>query len=324
MPSPPILFITFDRLEITQRVFEQIRQAKPDRLYLVSDGAKPQQADQEEKVQTVRNFLSANVDWACSVEQLFRNRNWGCDRNIPNAIDWFFETEDEGIILEDDCLPDPAFFRFCAELLKYHKSNERVMMISGDRFLKKRKPEKYSYTFSTLSYSWGWATWRDRWNKIKAITEARGDVNSQLIPSFLKGTPRKFWNHQVDIVRLDKSTWDVDWQFALWAADGVSIMPPGNLVTNIGATGTHMKPYDPCINLPTVPLSFPLTHPAIIESSEKRDIRTEKLVRRSVLKNVELILKYAVLLPFQKDKTVSSGIKSLIRSMADEISHRQK
>jgi hypothetical protein len=323
MPCPPILFITFDRVEITKQVFERIRQAKPDRLHLVSDGAKPDRRGQERQVQEIRNYLSENVDWECTVKKLFRDKNWGCDKNIPDAVHWFFENEESGLILEDDCLPDPTFFTFCDILLSRYKNCSQVTMISGDCFLKSGRAGKEDYFFSKLSYSWGWATWRDRWKNIEKITTARSEINNRLIPRNLKGTSKKFWSHQIDVARQGQSTWDVDWQLALWKIHGVSILPARNLITNIGVIGTHMKPYDPCINLPTEEMPFPLSHPVTIETSNKRDAQTEKLVRRSFLKNIELILKYGLLLPFQRNESFLKGIRKLIHSLIIEAKSRQ-
>jgi hypothetical protein len=243
----------------------------------------------------------------------------GCDPNIMDAIHWFFDSEKAGIILEDDCLPDPSFFSFCDELLDRYRHQENVFMISGDNFTPPSRKETNSYYFSNQSYSWGWATWRDRWKKIRNVTEARREVDAKLIPSFLSGTPHKFWNDRIYEVRQGTSTWDVDWQFTLWSHRGVSIVPAENLVSNIGGTGTHMKPYDTTINLSAKPMSFPLLHPEKIKTSEKLEIQTEKLVRRSPIKNIELILKYALSLPFKDDESFFSGIKKLSLSLINEL-----
>jgi hypothetical protein len=322
MPSPPILFITFSRFEITRKVFEQIRRAQPERLYLVSDGPRPQNRDEAEKVQQIRDYLSTHIDWECNVKELFRETNRGCDRNIMEAIHWFFENEKAGIILEDDCLPHLSFFRFCDELLDRYADNQQVFMISGDNFAPSRKQETNSYRCTTLSYSWGWATWRDRWEKIKTVTEARSEINSKLVPDFLKGTPQTFWNERIHEVRKGTSTWDVDWQFALWTHRGVSIFPTDNLIKNIGVTGTHMKPYDPTINLSAKAMSFPLRHPDGLQTSEKRDFQVEKLVRRSALKNIELVLKYVLSLLFKNNEPFLSGIRKLFCSLINEAKSR--
>ena len=148
---------------------------------------------------------------------------------------------------------------------------------------------------------------------------ARKEISAQLLPAMLKGTPRQFWDNQIVVARQGKSTWDVDWQLALWANDQAPIPPVRNLITNIGVTGTHMKRYDPCINLPTLAMPFPLVHPDGLEISEKHDLRTEKLIRRSAVKNIELILKYALSLPFRRDETILGGTKKLFHSLATEM-----
>ncbi len=116
----------FNRPDITKRVFETIRQARPSKLYVAADGPRPEKEGENAIVQEVRT-IATNVDWACEVKTLFRNENIGCKMAISNAITWFFEQEEEGIILEDDCLPHSSFFRFCDELLEYYRTDERVI-----------------------------------------------------------------------------------------------------------------------------------------------------------------------------------------------------
>ena len=74
------------------------------------------------------------VDWDCCVHTLFREQNLGCKLAVSEAINWFFEHVEAGVILEDDCLPHPMFFPFCAELLERYRDDERVMVISGNNF----------------------------------------------------------------------------------------------------------------------------------------------------------------------------------------------
>ena len=153
----PVLFLVFNRPDTTAQVFEAIRQAKPPRLYVASDGAREDKEGELEKVKQVREIVS-QVDWNCEVKTLFRDKNLGCKIAVSSAIDWFFEQEEMGIILEDDCLPHPTFFRFCQELLERYRDDERIGMISGNNFQFGRKCTDYSYYFSMYSHIWGWAS----------------------------------------------------------------------------------------------------------------------------------------------------------------------
>src|SRR6056297_619848 len=121
----PVLFLIFNRLDTTKQVFEEIRKAKPKQLFIAADG--PRTKQEKEKTDAVRKYVLDNIGWKCSVKKLFRNKNLGCKYAVSGAIDWFFENVEQGIILEDDCLPSQSFFRFCEELLEKYKDDERVM-----------------------------------------------------------------------------------------------------------------------------------------------------------------------------------------------------
>ena len=133
MLKTPVLFLIFNRPDVTQRVFEAIRKAKPPRLYVAADGPRIGKEGEEENCTLTRKIIE-QVDWDCEVKKLFREKNLGCKIAVSSAIDWFFENEEEGIILEDDCLPDQSFFPFCGELLAYYRTNDKVMHLSGDNF----------------------------------------------------------------------------------------------------------------------------------------------------------------------------------------------
>ena len=118
-----VLFLVFNRLDTTKQVFEAIREAKPPRLYIAADGARETKAGEAEKVTAVRDFILKNIDWECDIKTLFREENLGCKYAVSGAIDWFFDNEEMGIILEDDCLPSQSFFGFVMSYWRGIKMN---------------------------------------------------------------------------------------------------------------------------------------------------------------------------------------------------------
>jgi len=105
-----VLLITYKRLDTTKLVFDSIRQAKPPKLYIASNTGKDDRGIQE--VNKVREFLENNIDWDCKLYKLYRDKHLSAKHSISGAIDWFFENEEMGIVLEDDCLPSQSFFLF--------------------------------------------------------------------------------------------------------------------------------------------------------------------------------------------------------------------
>ena len=279
----PVLFIVFNRPDTTRRVFDAIRQARPPRLYIAADGPRGGVAGEESKIQAVRACVLAQVDWPCEVKTLFREKNLGCKVAVSSAIDWFFEHEEEGVILEDDCLPNQSFFDFCQDLLQKYRDDSRVMMISGDNFLPGRNYQN-SYYFSRYCHIWGWATWRRAWKFYDVTMRLWPEVRSRdsLLESFSK-KERSALGQTFDAVWSGKvDTWDVQWVFSVMIQHGLSIMPAVNLVSNIGfgAAAVHTKKKIlPERLFQKQAMVFPLKHPSYMLCDHCADTRTQDLFR---------------------------------------------
>jgi hypothetical protein len=214
------------------------------------------------------------------VQQEFSDTNLGCRRRVATGIDWIFQQVEEAIILEDDCLPHPSFFRFCQELLERYRDDRRVGMISGDNFQFGATPSNDSYYFSRYFHVWGWATWRDRWQG--SYDQAMGkwpQVKEQPWLSELLEDPaeRREWLKNFDMVhsgRLD--TWDYQWVFANWLKGRLCVLPSVNLVSNVGfdEEATHTKFAGALANLASREMEFPLKHPGEVVRDEEADARS--------------------------------------------------
>jgi hypothetical protein len=236
-----VLFLVFNRLDTTKQVFEAIREAKPPRLYIAADGARETKEGEKEKIQTVRDFILNNIDWDCEVKTLFRENNLGCKMAVSGAIDWFFENEEQGIILEDDCLPSQSFFWYCEELLNKYKDDMRVGQIGANNFQNGIKRGEADYYFSVFSHIWGWASWANRWEKYDVNLSTIN--NTEFIDKLFKNN--KHSSYWIDVFKKMKNqeidTWDYQWTLTLWSNKQLSISPNINLISNIGfgAEATH-------------------------------------------------------------------------------------
>ncbi len=278
----PVLFLTFNRPDQTRAVFERIRTAKPLKLYLSSDGPRADRPREKELVMAIREQLVSSIDWPCEVHTRFNSRNEGCKSAVSSAISWFFQNEEAGIILEDDCLPADSFFRFCAELLVRYRDDHSVMMISGDQFipLGEIRDLHESYYFTTMPHIWGWATWRRAWHSydiaMREWPQYKGLIrrNAALPILAWMGFSRCFSRVKNGMI----DTWDHQWTYSIWRRGGLSICPKSNLVSNIGfgSTATHTKNAESDLNaMPVQEMEFPLRHPP--------DVRNDhQLTRRSL------------------------------------------
>jgi len=256
--STPILFIVFNRPEPTSRVFAAIRRQKPLKLYIAGDGPREGKAGEEELVARTRAIATA-VDWPCEVKTLFRERNLGCGQGVSQAITWFFEHEEEGIILEDDCLPHRDFFRFCATLLDRHRDDPKVLSISGDHFLPHRLHLTSPYYFSKYVQIWGWATWRRTWKQYDLSLSQLPKENWEDLIRRVNPVKAEadYWLHIFHCTHAGHiDTWDFQLMFLSWHLGGLHICPSRNLISNIGyrADATHTNFDGSLAELPVSPL----------------------------------------------------------------------
>jgi hypothetical protein len=274
MTQPPIVFLIFNRPDVTARTFATIRAARPDRLLVVADGPRPGRSGEEELCTRTRSVIDG-VDWPCEVLRNFARTNMGCGRRVASGLDWAFEQVEEAIILEDDCLPDQSFFRYCEELLKRYRTYERVMMISGNNFQNGTSRTLHSYYFSQSANCWGWATWRRAWRHFDyEIQDWRERRDLSLIRAIAKNeTQVQFWEHCFDSIP-ECDTWDFQWMYCLLARNGLSIAPDVNLVTNIGLghpAATHTLTANGRLVVPSCAMEFPLRHPDGVTPCVKAD-----------------------------------------------------
>lgn len=247
-----VLFIVFNRLETTKTVFEAIRQAKPPRLYIASDGARRNREEEIEKVLAVRKYISESIDWSCEVQYLIREENLGCKDAVSGAISWFFEHEEEGIILEDDCLPSQSFFTFAEEALSKFREHDNIYGITGD--YRGSINSEIAQNISLISFPliWGWATWRRVWKHYDSTMKGwDGDINT--IPRLrneAKETKRYFKKAFNDTASGKINTWDYQFAYQILKNNGHFVTPNLNMISNIGYgnDSTHPEKFNPLNN----------------------------------------------------------------------------
>jgi hypothetical protein len=261
----PVAFILFNRPDKTAQSFARIREVRPAQLFLIADGPRPDHPTDADNCNAARAIVE-RIDWPCTVERNFAESNLGCKHRVSSGLDWVFEQVDAAIIIEDDIVPDLAFFRFAQELLNRYQNDTRIMHISGRNDLGCLDQDPYSYFFSRLTHIWGWATWRRAWRtyNVEAMgwtPETRALVNSDwagrtTLPAIFDRVHRG----EID-------TWDYQWLLNVILQSGLSIIPTHNLVSNIGfgAGATHTTNSNHRLaKLPTQTMRFPLTHPPYV------------------------------------------------------------
>ena len=233
----PILIIVFNRIEETKKLLDSLRILKPKKIYVACDGPRKNKLEEHEIVIKVRNLINT-IDWDCKIIRKFSEENLGCKINIIEAIDWLFENEEKGIILEDDCIPNKSFIDFCEFSLEKYKNNEIIMHINGSFYLDNFVEIPHSYYYSKISSCWGWATWKRAWSKLERnLIDYKKDSYSGKIFKYYNNNHKmtKWMESYFDDTLYSKSkVWSSYWAYTIMKYDSLCITPTKNLVENIG------------------------------------------------------------------------------------------
>lgn len=277
----PIVFLAFNRPEETRIVFDCIRRQKPRRLLIVLDGARQGHPTDADRCADVRSIVTA-VDWPCEVSINAATQNLGCGLRISSGLDWVFDTVEEAVILEDDCVPNDDFFNFMAVMLPYYRFDTRVGTVGGTNAVATYDIRLTdSYFFTVYPALWGWGSWRRAWRLYDFHMTLWEQAKTELVIG------RTFRDQQIliffhmvfeQLAQGKMDTWDFQLYFASFSNSWLHAIPAQNLVTNIGygPDATHPAPpgYD---RLPHGSLSWPLRHPKFILHNRIADKLITKL-----------------------------------------------
>jgi hypothetical protein len=273
--APAVLLIIFNRPEHTQRALQAMGAVRPKTVLVAADG--PRNPEETAVCAATRDVIRG-IDWDCTVLTNYSGTNLGCGIRVYTAIDWALTLFEEVIVLEDDCIPEPAFFHFCEELLEYYRTDERVMHISGNNFQPVQSSSYASYYFSKYTHAWGWATWRRAWKHFDwALTPWPELRKAGMLRNWCDDPyEQRFWTDIFDRMCLGApDVWDYQWNCACWAQNGLAILPAVNLVSNhgYGPEATHTKELGPHMNRPTGTIGL-IRHPDVMVRDYEADAYT--------------------------------------------------
>lgn len=296
MLATPVVMIAFNRPELAARTLEAIRRARPSRLFLVADGPRRDRPEDQRLCAEVRRVLDG-VDWPCTVERRYADRNLGLEANVELGLDWVFSQVDRAIVLEDDCIPDPTFFNFCGEMLDRYAADGRIWLVSGETHgadLTLFRGD--SYAFTTWASVWGWATWANRWRRHRLsfdrdhggaevnVATASATRAVPMIPApgaLVTRSARKHFTFVATNLDGDAYGWDHHFWVTIMANQGLSITPATNMIANdgYGEGATHTRAAKDA--LPTEPMIFPLIHPPEVTMNRNVEAELELILLRT-------------------------------------------
>lgn len=232
----PLLLLLFNRPKTTEKLFEKLKIIKPIKIYINIDGPRKNNLKDKELCSNVEKIFN-KINWDCKIFKKINNTNKGCRLSVSNGIDWFFENESEGIILEDDCIPSKEFFEFCKRMFYKFENNNKIKVISGSNFHSNKKFGDGDYYFSKYAHCWGWATWKRAWKENDDAMIFWEDLKKSEKWKKLHEDDyeKKYWTRIFDRVSKNEiDSWAYVWLCSVWNNDGITITPNTNLVNNIG------------------------------------------------------------------------------------------
>ena len=271
----PVIFLIFNRPNVTKQVFDKIAQARPKTLFIVSDGPRTNHKEDQALVQASRAIVD-RIDWPCDVHRDYATENLGCKYRVSSGITNAFDQVDRAILIEDDCLPNLSFFTFCQDLLERYQHDDRITVISGNNFQFGRSRTPYSYYFSKYPHCWGWATWRRAWQKLdlemKRWPEFRDSGGVKAVAD--SNTEEDYWTKVFEGQFSGQiNSWGYPWLLTCWSQSGLTILPDVNLVSNVGfgSGATHTTATESRLaNLRTFEL-YDIQHPPLVVRNQIAD-----------------------------------------------------
>ena len=242
MVETPVLFITFARPDYARQTWEGIKAAKPKTLYFYSNKGRVEKEGEIARNEEIRSYIK-EIDWDCDLHTWFRDECVNVYDSLKGAIDWLFNNEEQGIVLEEDCVPTLGFFSYADQLIIKFKDDRRVWFISGDNFIN-YNPGGYDYIFSHHSQIYGWASWKDRWDAIDwKLTNLDMFLDDgyvyYLFPKAKIAHDRKSVMRSAKEWLLKTQCWDGIFYANMLMNNSLSVFPKENLITNIGISGEH-------------------------------------------------------------------------------------
>lgn len=318
MLDTPVLFLIFNRPDYIQRVFNEIKKQRPKQLFVHADGPREKVVTDFKKCIESRRIIEQQVDWECELHTIFRKENLGCGKGPASAMTWFFGQVDEGIIIEEDCLPHPDFFGYCTELLERYREDERVMIVGATTY-RDDYPCEDSYAFTTYGTMAAWATWKRVWDKFDYTLSGftREELKAKLKKHLYSRFEYNNWIGLYDWIVKDnfRSYWDWQLHFIIFFNNGVAIRPQKNMISNLGtgpdASHTTYTAHAAFHANRPIYGCLPLKHPPNVIIDKKRDaIFYRKMYQLPLHKR---ILKPVYLFIYQGKLMESRFLKSTLR-----------
>ena len=289
----PVIMFVYNRLDSVEQTIENLKRnelAEQAELFIFSDAAKKE--SQVENVSLVRNYIH-KIDGFKSVHIIEAEKNKGLAKSVITGVTEIINEKGKVIVVEDDLITSPQFLTFMNDALDFYEDEKKIWSISGYQF-PFELPETYTKSVYAAyrSSSWGWATWKDRWETIdwEVKDYSSYKYNPLRIAKFCKGGTDldKMLRYQMQ-GKID--SWAIRWCYNQCKQDKYTIYPVKSLVNNIGTDGrgTHCDPTSVRFRQ-TLATSFKYEFEHNLPADREVMKKYRKIVNRSVLRKIKNLL----------------------------------
>ena len=270
-----VLLLFFTRSDTFQQVFNEVRKARPSRLFLFQDG--PRGERDMAGIEACRQIVSdEQIDWECEVHRNYQEKNLGCMVAGYTSHQWAFSLADKCMVLEDDVVPSQSFFPFCKEMLDRYEHDERITMVSGYNVDEVTPDMPYSYFFTSAFSIWGWASWSrvvKQWDEKYTFLDDAFSMKQLDALIRQRGYRKSF----IKMCQDHRASGTPQFESVFWATmlfnSGMAIMPSKNMINNVGASAdsshysefkTMPRRLKKLFTMKRYDVDFPLKHPRYV------------------------------------------------------------
>jgi len=265
MQKMPVLITFFNRPEILEKQFRSISYRTDLELFFACDG--PRNNSDYSNIQDNWDLVEKYFGHIPENRKLTRKLNLGCKLAMKENIDWFFDSNKYGLVLEDDCIPNSDFFKYIGRSLVDYEATRNIGSVSGTNCaLSLFNGSSGLFRESMFPMVWGWGTWAEKWKYYQLEINDRSQIVSDAANKIFgkKNSLKKIYFENVFNKRFEEvdngkvDTWDYSLIASIWRNNLQVLQINANLIVNLGfnAQATHTK-----IKAPDwVPLDYTIPH----------------------------------------------------------------
>ena len=247
MKLAPIIIFSYNRPNHLKRTLEFLKKntlSKKSEIFFFTDGPENNDKKNLKKIDTVKKIIK-NFKGFKKKNLIFHKKNVGLKKNILGGVSQVLKKYPSAIILEDDIIVSKYFLHYMNQSLNFYKNIKKIWHVSGWNYnfkIDESDLQGQNTYFTRNMNCWGWATWSDRWKKIKTNPDFfLKRMNNKTIYEFNFSNTLNNWSQLLRNKKKILNTWAIFWNATIFYNNGLCLNPVKSLVKNIGFDGSGVN-----------------------------------------------------------------------------------